>query len=63
MHTNAIFTINKLTIRKLQVYAIFGVFCPFDFGNGFRGHSRSSKRAKIDYTFTCRAHRESLRKS
>jgi len=28
-----------------------GVFCPSDFGNGFRGHSREGKRAKIDYSF------------
>jgi len=27
---------------------ILGVFCPSDFGNDFRGHSRDSKRAKID---------------
>ena len=27
------------------------VFCPSDFRNGFRGHSRDSKRAKFDYTF------------
>ena len=28
-----------------------GVFCPFDFRNDFRGHSRDSKRAIIDYIF------------
>jgi len=30
------------------------VFCPFDFRNGFRGHSRDSKRAEIDYHFSYR---------
>ncbi|GEM_PF-3106019 len=29
-----------------------GVFCPFDFKNDFRGHSRDSKRAIIDYIFS-----------
>ena len=27
------------------------VFCPSDFRNDFRGHSRDSKRANIDYSF------------
>ena len=27
---------------------ILGVFCPFDFKNDFRGHSRDTKRAIID---------------
>ena len=30
------------------------VFCPSDFQNDFRGHSRDSKRLKIDYIFSCR---------
>ena len=29
---------------------ILGIFCPSDFWNDFRGHSRDTKRAKIDYT-------------
>ena len=28
------------------------IFCPSDFGNDFRGHSRDTKRAKIDYSFS-----------
>ena len=30
---------------------IFGIFSPFDFRNDFRGHSRDSKNAIIDYMF------------
>ena len=31
---------------------ILGIFCPFDFWNDFRGHSRDSKRLIIDYIFS-----------
>ena len=28
------------------------IFCPCNFRDDFRGHSRDSKQAKIDYTFS-----------
>ena len=47
MHINAMFMTNKLIVRQLQALANYD-FCPFDFRNDFRGHSRDSKNAHND---------------
>ena len=47
----ACFEITDWLSERCRHMQILGIFCPNDFQNGFRGHSRDSKRAIIDYMF------------
>ena len=51
-HISAIFRDITLTIKQLRQHANFGHISHLFVRNDFRGHSRNSKRAKIDYTST-----------